>query len=222
MFKKILIAEDIDSIGLGLKSIFDNFSETEVVHSKYCDDALLKIKRAQLDAQPFDLLITDLSFETDHRPALLPNGEDLIKAVKEQQPDLKIIAYSIEDRNYRIKYLIEELHIDAFVWKGRESSTESMRAIAALYNGEEKYLSQRFTNLLRSNSLLEIEEYDIQLIQYLSEGLTVAEIGVAFDTAGKMAKSSSSIEKHISKLKIYFKAKNTIHLISIAKDLGLI
>ncbi len=222
MFKKILIAEDIDSIGLGLSTILEQLHQAEIVHSKYCDDALLKIKRAQLDAVPFDLLITDLSFEADHRTAVLPNGEDLIKAVKQQQPDLKIIAYSIEDRNYRIKFLLEDLDIDAFVWKGRESSGEVIRAINTIYNGETKYLSPRFSHLLHPTSLLEIEEYDIQLIKYLSEGLSVAEICEVFKTEGKAAKSSSSVEKHISKLKIYFKAKNSIHLVSIAKDLGLV
>lgn len=222
MFKKILIAEDIDSIGLGLSTILEQLHQAEIVHSKYCDDALLKIKRAQLDAVPFDLLITDLSFEADHRTAVLPNGEDLIKAVKQQQPDLKIIAYSIEDRNYRIKFLLEDLDIDAFVWKGRESSGEVIRAISTIYKGEAKYLSPRFSHLLHPTSLLEIEEYDIQLIKYLSEGLSVAEICEVFKTEGKTAKSSSSVEKHISKLKIYFKAKNSIHLVSIAKDLGLV
>ena len=31
----------------------------------------------------------------------------------------------------------------------------------------------------------------------------------------------STIEKRIGKLKDYFKANNTVHLISIAKDLGI-
>lgn len=222
MFKKILIAEDIDSIGLGLITVLEKLHHAEIVHAKYCDDAILKIKKANLDKQPFDLLITDLSFEADHRQTTLPNGEDLIKAVKEHQSDLKIIAYSIEERTYKIKYLLEDLDIDAFVWKGRESSGEVIRAINTIFKTDEKYLSPRFSHILHPTTLLEIEEYDIQLIKSLSEGLTVAEIGEHFKTEGKSAKSSSSIEKRINKLKIYFKAKNTIHLISIAKDLGLV
>jgi hypothetical protein len=34
--------------------------------------------------------------------------------------------------------------------------------------------------------------------------------------------NGSSIEKRINKLKIYFKANNNVHLIAIAKDLGLV
>lgn len=222
MFKKILIAEDIDSIGLGLSTILEQLHNAEIVHVKYCDEAMLKIRKANLDQQPFDLLITDLSFEADHRTIILSNGEDLIKAIKEHQPNLKIIAYSIEERTYKIKYLLEELDIDAFVWKGRESSGEVIRAINTIFKADEKYLSPRFSHILHPSTLLEIEEYDIQLIKSLSKGLTVNEICERFKNEGKSAKSSSSIEKRINKLKIYFKAKNTIHLISIAKDLGLV
>ncbi|MDR6969300.1 DNA-binding NarL/FixJ family response regulator [Flavobacterium arsenatis] len=222
MFKKILIAEDIDSTGFGLITVLEKLHHAEIVHAKYCDDALLKIRKANLDGLPFGLLITDLSFEADHRQTILANGEDLIKAVKEHQPSLKIIAYSIEERTYKIKYLLEDLDIDAFVWKGRESSGEVVRAISTIFKGGEKYLSPRFNHILHPTTLLEIGDYDIQLIKFLSEGLTVAEIGERFKDEGKSAKSSSSIEKHISKLKLYFKAKNSIHLISIAKDLGLV
>jgi len=222
MFNKILIAEDIDSIGIGLNAVLEKLHNVEIVHAKYCDEALLKIKKAQLDQAPFDLLITDLSFEADHRTVVLAGGEELIKAVKEQQPGLKIMAYSIEERTYKIKYLLEDLDIDAFVWKGRESSSELIRAINIIFKGEEKYLSPRFNHILQPASLLEIEQYDIQLIKSLSQGLTVAEIGEVFKTEGKSANSTSSIEKRINRLKLYFKAKNTIHLVSIAKDLGLV
>ena len=222
MFKKILIAEDIDSIGVGLITILEQLHDAEIIHAKYCDEAILKIKKAQSDKVPFDLLITDLSFEADHRNPILATGEALIKAVKEEQPGLKIIAYSIEDRTYKIKYLLEDLDIDAFVWKGRESSGEVIRAINTLYKGEEKYVSPKFSHLLQSTSLLQIEEFDIQLIKHLSEGLAIAEICAIFKAEDRAAKSISSVEKQINKLKTYFKAKNNVHLVSIAKDMGLV
>lgn len=222
MFKKILIAEDIDSIGLGLTAILEKLHNAEIVHAKYCDEALLKIKKANIDGQPFDLLITDLSFEPDHRIATLSSGEDLIKAVKEQQPELKILVYSIEDRTYAIKYLLQDIDIDAFVWKGRESSGEVIRAINTIYGSDEKYLSPKFSHILQPATLLQIEEVDIELIKHLSKGLQVGEISEIFKNEGRNAKSSSSVEKQISKLKTYFRAKNNVHLVSIAKDMGLV
>lgn len=222
MFKKILIVEDIDSIGLGLGTTLEKFHHAEIIHSKYCDDALLKIKSAQLRQMPFDLLITDLSFEQDHREVNLKSGEELLKEVKRLQPDLKTIVYSVEDRGYKVKQLIESLGVDAFVWKGRESSGEVIRAIDTIFKSDGKYLSPKFDYILHPAHLLEIGEYDISLIRLLSEGLLVAEICEVFKSEGKSAKSTSSVEKHINKLKIYFKAKNNVHLVSIAKDLGVI
>jgi hypothetical protein len=43
-----------------------------------------------------------------------------------------------------------------------------------------------------------------------------------FKNTGIIPNGSSSIEKRINKLKIYFKANNNVHLIAIAKDLGLV
>ena len=221
MFKKILVAEDIDSISMGLSTILEKLHDAEIMYAKYCDEALLKIKRANQDGHPFDLLITDLSFKEDHRQATIPGGEELIAAVKAIQPDLKTIIYSIEERTYKIRYLLEELKADGFVWKGRESSGEVIKAISKVYN-DETYLSPRFAHIFSPSALLEIETSDILLIRYLSEGLNQGEISDRFKTLGQSATSCSSIEKRINKLKIYLKAKNTAHLVSIAKDLGLV
>lgn len=43
-----------------------------------------------------------------------------------------------------------------------------------------------------------------------------------FKQEGIFPNSKSSIEKHINKLRIYFKANNTVHLVAIAKDLGIV
>ena len=65
MFKKVLVAEDYDHINLGLKSVLEDMAVGEVTSVTYCDEALLKIKEAHQSEEPFDLLITDLSFDPD-------------------------------------------------------------------------------------------------------------------------------------------------------------
>jgi hypothetical protein len=40
MFKKILIAEDLDSINITVEQALKELSITEIHHAKYCDDAL--------------------------------------------------------------------------------------------------------------------------------------------------------------------------------------
>ena len=103
MFHKVLIAEDLDSISTTVIQALEELSIIEIHHAKYCDEALLKIKKAIRDNQPYDLLISDLSFKKDHREVKLLSGEELIDAVKKIQPTIKTIVFSIEDKSYRIK-----------------------------------------------------------------------------------------------------------------------
>jgi DNA-binding NarL/FixJ family response regulator len=222
MFQKILIAEDLDSIGIAVSQALAELSIAQVQHSKYCDDAFLKIKKALQDGEPYDLLITDLSFKIDHRDTKLTCGDELIDAVKKIQPDIKIIVFSIEDKTYKIKSLFNDLGINAYVSKGRNSIPQLQKAIQRIYLDDEKFLSAEWSHVLSDKSLLEIEAYDITLLKLLSKGFTLNEISLELKTSGIIPHGSSSIEKRINRLKIYFKANNNVHLIAIAKDLGLV
>lgn len=222
MFKKVLIAEDLDSISIAIIQALEQLSISKIYHAKYCDDALLKIKKALYEDQPYDLLISDLSFKADHRENKLNSGEELIEAVKKIQPTIKTIVFSIEDKSYRIQYLFKELGLNGYVSKGRNSIPELQRAIQTIYLENSKYLSKELTYVMNTKTILEIEAYDISLLKYLSKGLILAEISSELKALKISPNGSSSIEKRINKLKIYFKANNNVHLIAIAKDLGLI
>jgi two-component system capsular synthesis response regulator RcsB len=222
MFKKILIAEDLDSISIAVAQALTELSITEIDHAKYCDDALLKIKKALHDEVPYDLLISDLSFKIDHRENKLTCGDELIEAVKKIQPDIKTIVFSIEDKTYRIKSLFNNLGINAYVSKGRNSIPELQKAIQSIYSTDEKILSAEWSHILRDKSLLEIEAYDITLLKLLCKGYILDEISLELKNSGIIPNGNSSIEKRINKLKVYFKANNNVHLIAISKDLGLV
>lgn len=224
MYKKILIVEDVDSINIGLKTILENSmgTDADIRSTKYCDEALLKVRRAIFENAPFDLIISDLSFKADHREAKITNGEDLIEAINREQPTVAIIIYSIEDRTFRIKSLFEKYKINAYVGKSRESGTELLEAIQHCKTKNSIYVSPHLAYVLKDPSLLEIDDHDIELLKYLSDGHTQTEISDILRKKGIASSSTSSIEKRINKLKIFFKANNTIHLISIAKDLGII
>jgi len=221
MFKKILIAEDIDSINLGVIEALKKVTDAEIHHVKYCDDALLKIKKGLLDNDPYDLLISDLSFAKDHRDVKLTSGEALIEAAKSMQPEIKTIVYSIEERSYVIKTLFKNLEIDGYVSKGREGSVELVKSLSFVEK-DNHYISPHLAHLLADHSVLEIDDYDIELIKQLSQGISQEQIGQYFKNQGRSPSSTSAVEKRINKLKIYFKANNTIHLISITKDMGLV
>ncbi|MCV9934486.1 response regulator [Flavobacterium sp. LS1R47] len=222
MFTKVLIAEDIDFNDIAVKQVLQELNVPEIIYTKYCDDALLKIRGAALENNPYQLLITDLSFKPDHRENNLKSGEELIAAVRELFPEIKIIAFSIEDKSYRIKSLFDNFNINGFVMKGRNSIPELKKAVQNAFDTDEKYLSQELNYIFRDKTTNEIDNYDIQLIKYLSIGVSQDNMEAKFKEVGITPNSKSSIEKRINKLKIYFKANNPTHLVAIAKDLGLV
>ena len=222
MFKKVLVAEDFDSISITVGQALGDLSVSEIHHAKYCDDAFLKIKKALHEGVPYDLLVSDLSFKMDHRENKLNTGEELIAAVKKLQPDIKTIVFSIEDKSYRVKSLFNNLGINAYVSKGRDSIPELKRAIIEIFNTNSKILSNNLSHTLRDKSLIEIESYDIEILKLLSKGHTLDDISTEFKTMNIAPNGSSSLEKRINKLKIFLKANNNVHLIAISKDLGLV
>lgn len=221
MFKKVLIVEDIDSICLGLvTSLEKKFPGINIHSSKYCDEAYLKLKKGAIEGSPFELIITDLSFKEDHRQATLISGKDLIIKVKQEFPEVFIIVHSIEDRPYIINSLFN-YNINAYVVKGREGTHEITEAINAIGQGK-KYTSPQVISGINNDVLFEIEDYDILLLKYLSDGYTQEQISHKFRELSLSPSSTSSIEKRINKLKIVLKANNTLQLIAISKDTGLI
>ncbi|MFC4739031.1 response regulator [Flavobacterium ponti] len=222
MFSKVIIAEDLDSINIAVHEALTQLKIIQLHNSKYCDDALLKVKKAIQDQEPFDLLVTDLSFKEDYRKDKLKSGEGLIEAIRALQPNIKIVVFSIEDKPYRIKSLFEKQHINGFVMKGRDSIPELKKAIETVFNSEEKYISPNIAFVLQDKTINEIDNYDLELIKQLSIGTSQEEMEIKFKQLGIVPNSKSTIEKRINKLKIYFKANNTVHLIAIAKDMGLV
>lgn len=222
MFKKILIAEDIDSISVTVIKVLEELEIPVIHHVKYYDDGLLKIKKSLLDNDPYDLLITDLSFKTDHRNTNILNGEELINSVNKVYPQLKKIVFSTEDKSYRIKKLFSELKINAYVSKGRNSIEELKTAIQKTFKDEEKILSSDLSFSFNDKSLIEIESYDISILTLMARGYILGSISNEFKAKSITPNGTSSIEKRINKLKVYFKANNNVHLIAIAKDYGLI
>ncbi|NAS14329.1 helix-turn-helix domain-containing protein [Poritiphilus flavus] len=222
MLKKVLVVEDLDSIGFGIAQMLKQQARIEnVTQSLYCDDAYLKFLRSEKDNDLFDLLITDLSFKEDHRESKIKSGAELIQLLKERQPELKTIVYSVEDRSIKIKQLFEDKKIDGYVVKGRHGLRNLVEGISEIEKGN-TYVSPELSGFMSQREVFEIEDYDLILLSHLSSGLTQEQIAVNFKQKGISPSSVSSIEKRLNRLKLEFKAKNAIHLVASAKDLGLI
>ncbi|WP_291286816.1 response regulator [Flavobacterium sp.] len=222
MFKKVIVAEDVDTMNLGIEQVLRDLDIINFQQSKYCDEAFLKIRKAIQDNKPYDLLISDLSFKTDHREVKIASGDELVQKVRELQPNIKIIAYSVEDKSYRIKSLFENARIDAFVSKSMNSIEELKKAIHLISTSDQRFISPEVASALQEKNNFEIDDVDIKILKYLSAGTSQDEIIEIFKSTDIKPNSKSAVEKRLSKLKDFFKANNTIHLVTITKDMGII
>ena len=192
-----------------------------IVYSSYCDDALLKIKKASLDTAPFDLIICDLSFLSDHRERIITSGQELIKKVKAAYPEIKTIIFSVEEHPSIIRELWQEIEVDAYVCKDRRGLAELYKALQAVWD-QKRYLPQSLYMLLKQSNTVVLTEYDEQLLHLLSQGYNQNNIEQYFKTQGVSPASRSSIEKRLKDLREEFEASTNVHLIAILKDYRLI
>lgn len=140
MFKKALIAEDFESYNSSVQKALEELKIEIIDNVQYCDDAFMKIKKSIREKKPYDLLITDLSFLSDHREQNITNGRDLINIIKNESPSIKIIAFSIEDRAEIVDDLFKTHEINGFVSKGREDLKELKQAIKAVFSRSLNYI----------------------------------------------------------------------------------
>ena len=222
MFKKVLVVEDFDVINSGIKMALEELNIKEVDYISYCDEAFLKIKKAFLNGEPYQLIISDLSFENDGTPQELKSGDELIEKIRKEFSDLKIIVFSVEDKSYRIQNLYKKLKIQGYVWKSRNGLKDLKKAIHFISTSDEFYISPDLNSAIHPKKAIEITDTDIFLMECLSKGLLQEAISKKLKEKEISPSSISAIEKRLKTLKIHFNANNPAHLVAIAKDFGLI
>ena len=218
---RIFVSEDIDSNNLGVITMLQGLGYTQIGHSQYCDEALLKLKRGLLDGNPFQILITDLSFDNPRNKKHLQNGQELIAAIKAVQPEIKVVVFSVEDNHSTIKSLFEDQKIEGYVCKGLNGLKELKNSIEAVSQNK-TYTCPIATAVLQRKNVLELDGYEQQLLLYLAQGHRQNEISALLKEKGISPNSIRSVEANISKLKDYFDASNTTQLVYIATSMGII
>lgn len=222
MFKKILVVEDFDVINSGIRTALEEMGIQQIEYAFYCDEAYYKIKKADLNNEPFNLVISDLSFENDGTPQHLKSGEELIEKIRLEFSDLKIIVFSIEDKSFRIQHLYKDLKIQGYVCKNRNGLKELKKAINSVFATNQFYISPDLNSVIHPKKALEISDFDIFIILNLSKGLLQDDISKKLKRKGIQPSSTSAVEKRLKLLREYFNANNPAHLVAIAKDFGLI
>ncbi|WP_298309808.1 response regulator [uncultured Aquimarina sp.] len=221
MFTKVLVAEDYEIANQGIVKVLNDEVKIYNIHeAQYCDDAYLKFRKAHQDEEPFELLITDLSFKENHKVQTRTSGIELIQDIRKIQRDINVIVYSQESRPDKINMLFQKLDINGYVCKGQHAIKELVHCIQGVYKGN-IVLPPEVKDVNQDN-IINLDDFDIMLLEELALGFTKKEIVQKLKKQKISPNSESTIDKRVSKLFDDFKAKNTTHLVAIVKDLGLL
>jgi len=221
MFEHVLIAEDHEIANLSLRRTLEDLQIPSPDYAHYCDQALSKVKKAIQNGRPYNLLVTDLYFESEDSAKQLPDGAELIRAAKMLQPDLKVLVFSAENSAAVIRPLFDELGIDAYVRKARGDAQELKAALANL-----KQKRRHFPPELRSRQAQEnlhvFTELDKAIIRLLADGVAQKDIPASLTGLEIRPSSLSSVEKRLNLIKTVMGFKKNEQLVIFCKEMKLI
>ena len=221
MIKKVLIAEDHESTNISLQKTLEDLGIRDPAYVYYCDDALIKIEKGKQDNQTYDLLITDLYFESDHNIQKIPNGTELIKAARQIQPDLRILVFSAETRAAIIETLFKQLEIDGYVRKARNDAKELKQAIENIAS-DQRHFPRQLAQLIKQKNTHEFTDFDITIISLLAQGIRQKDIPAQLQKEQIKPAGLSSVEKRLNLIKEVLNFSTNEQLVSYCKDVGII
>lgn len=221
MFERVLIAEDQESTSISVRKTIGDLNIVNSDYVFYCDDAFARIQKALKINQPFDLLITDLSFEEDHNIQKIIDGVALIKAAKDEQPGLKVLVFSAEGKSAVIDALIKDLGIDGYVRKARHDAKELRSALEAIAQGK-KYFPAQMKMPAKERNTYDFTSYDTTIIALLAAGIKQKEIPEYLQNQDIKPSGLSSIEKRLNLIRDVLGFSTNEQLIAYCKDFKII
>jgi len=221
MIKKVLIAEDYESINISVQITLEEMDVQDADYVSYCDDAFMRIQKAMHLNQSYDLLITDLHFARDHREQKINSGEALIIAARSIQPDLKILVLSATGKPATIESLFNKQDIDGYVPKGRNDAKQLAEAITQIANNKRYFPIQQLRQIRQKNAH-NFTQFDLTIISQLANGVRQKDIPAFLQQNGIQPSGLSSVEKRLNLIKETYDFSNNEQLIAFCKDNGII
>ncbi|HEY4063636.1 MAG TPA: response regulator [Puia sp.] len=218
--KKVLIAEDHESANISVQKTLEELGITQTDYVYYCDDALTKIQKGKQIVQPYDLLITDLYFEEDHRKQDISGGMALITAAREIQPDLKVLVFSAEKKPTTIETLFNKQHIDGYVRKARNDAKELKAAIDQIAKNQ-RYFPRHLVDLIKQKNTHQFTPFDVTILTLLTQGIRQKDIPAYLQQENIQPSGLSSIEKRLNHIKEVLDLTTNEQLIAYCKDMGI-
>ncbi len=202
---KTVIIDDHSVVRDGVEQILSKTKDIDLIAKTESPDEVLKIA----SNQKLDVLIVDITLKGNI------SGIDLIKAIKERYPQIKILVMSMHDEAFYGERSIKA-GAKGYIMKD-VASLKLVDAIHTIYNGDlflSEELQKRIVSKLLhtsgdskntfSTELLSDREFEIY--QLIGNGFSTKEI------ASKLNLSANTVESHRNRIKTKLKFKDSAEL----------
>lgn len=213
---RIILIEDHTIVRAGLRLIFDQLPDVEVLgEAASGDDGVRLFERLLRRGQPPDVVVSDLG---------LPdfNGLEVTRKVKALHPDARVLILSMYTDQEHIAGLLDS-GVDGYLLK-LSSTTELAEGIRAVARGEvvlapavARHLFNHVQRRLQSEGAAQaVTDREREILELLARGLSSKEI------ASQLHRSIKTIGNHRMHILEKLGAANTAEAIGRAYQLGLI
>ena len=219
---RILIADDHQLVLEGFLNSLKEVGDFDVVTTTNCDAAFDLIK-THINSNPFQLLFTDLSFDNITEESDLGGGEELIKAIRNNEFDIKIGVITCHTETNRIYNVISNLNPNSYLLKSKSSATEIGFAVQKMLANEYYYTHEIHQKLLRRNVVqIQMDDIAIQILKELPNHSKISNLEGVIKKNNGTAIKLRSIETKLANLRTDLNANNNTDLILKVKELGII
>lgn len=177
---RVFVADDHPLLRDGLRRVIELQADLTLVAEAEDGAALLE----RLEERPCDVLVLDLSL-----PYL--RGLELVRAVTERHPGLRILVYSVQPED-RLSLHLLEAGVAGYLSKDR-GADELVRAIRAVARGE-RYLSDALRRLAALDPMEDqrppherLSVREVEVFQLLLRGLSVSDIATELEIQASTA-----------------------------------
>ena len=219
---RILIADDHQLVIQGILCSLKDVGDFDVVTTNTCDEAFQLIKANQ-QTNPFQLLFTDLSFDNTTEDSLLDGGEELIKAVRNNEIDIRIAVVTGHTETNRVYNVITNLNPNAYLLKSKCDATEIGFAVQKMLTNDYYYTHEIHQKIMRRNIIqIQMDDVAIQILKELPNHPKISNLeGIITKGDGSFLKLRT-IETKLGNLRTDLNANNNTDLVLKAKEIGII
>ena len=201
---KVAVADDHKMFAEGITALLNTYDDIEVIGVLNTGKALVEY----LTENQVDVVLCDIDM-----PEL--NGEDALKAIKVQWPNLKVIMLTSHDEPSFINQF-SELGANGYVLKNTDRA-ELRKAVLNVHEGKEYYNAQLIHKLQKHKEDQERKASQVQNKIKLSD----REIEIVKLTAQDLSMKEISDQLHLSINTIKTHRKNILKKLDVSGSTGL-